>query len=165
MPAAAPERRSPAPSAPPLRPTPPAERVSPPPPEPAGEAPLFPAPDAAKADLSGRWDLRQETDSTSGEPMTLGYRVNLLQDGNRVHGRGFKTIDNGVTLLPSERTPIEIEGRIEGNELVLNFTDISRDVTSRGTMRYRLGPGGSLRGRFSRDDAAGSGSSSAHRVP
>ena len=102
--------------------------------------------------------------STSDEPLTLGYRVNLLQDGNRVHGKGFKTIENGVTLLPSERTPIEIEGRIEGNELVLNFTDITRDVTSRGVIRYRLGPGGSLRGRFSRDDAAGSGSSSAHRV-
>ena len=88
-----------------------------------------------------------------------------MQDGNRVHGRGYKTIENGVTLLPSERTPIEIEGRIEGNELVLNFTDISRDVTSRGVMRYRLGPGSALRGRFSRDDAAGAGSSSAHRLP
>jgi serine/threonine-protein kinase len=127
-----------------------------------------PAPEAPKTDLSGRWDLRQDSDPTSDEPSgggTLGYRVNLMQDGNRVHGRGYKTVENGVTLLPSERTPIEIEGRIEGNELVLNFTDISRDVTSRGTMRYRLGPGGALRGRFSRDDAAGSGSSSAHRVP
>ncbi|PYQ08135.1 MAG: hypothetical protein DMF82_02120 [Acidobacteria bacterium] len=165
VPAAVPaRRRSPAPTPEPLTPTPPVARVRQPPPEPVAEAPAPPAAEAPKPDFSGRWDLRQDPDSTSDEPLTLGYRVNLLQDGNRVHGKGFKTIENGVTLLPSERTPIEIEGRIEGNELVLNFTDITRDVTSRGVIRYRLGPGGSLRGRFSRDDAAGSGSSSAHRV-
>jgi eukaryotic-like serine/threonine-protein kinase len=163
IPSATPARRPPAREPELAKPIAPVERVRQPPPEPAAEAP--PASDAPKADFSGRWDLRQEPDATSDQPMTLGYRVNLLQDGNRVHGRGFKTIENGVTLLPSERTPIDIEGRIEGNELVLNFTDISRDVTSRGTIRYRLGPGGALRGRFSRDDAAGSGSSSAHRVP
>jgi eukaryotic-like serine/threonine-protein kinase len=165
VPAATPARHSPAPTPQPLTPAPPVARVRQPPPEPVAEPPAPLAAEAPRPDFSGRWDLRQETDSTSDEPITLGYRVNLLQEGNRVHGKGFKTIDNGVTLLPSERTPIEIEGRIEGNELVLNFTDISRDVTSRGVMRYRLGPGGALRGRFSRDDATGSGRSSAQRIP
>jgi hypothetical protein len=97
--------------------------------------------------------------------MTLGYRVNLSQDGNRVHGRGFKTSENGVLLLPSQRTPIEVEGRIEGNDLVLSFTEIGRDRTSRGTIRYRLTSGGAMRGRFSSDAADSSGTSSAHRVP
>jgi hypothetical protein len=96
--------------------------------------------------------------------MSLGYRLNLLQDGNRVHGRGFKTSENGVFLLPSQRTPIEVEGRIEGDELILNFTEIGRQRTSRGTMRYRLGGTGAMQGRFSSDAAASSGTSSAHRV-
>jgi len=48
--------------------------------------------------------------------------------------------------------------------LILNFTEIGRARTSRGTMRYRLGSGGALRGRFSSDAADSSGTSSAHRV-
>jgi len=69
-----------------------------------------------------------------------------------------------VLLLPSQRTPIEVEGRIDGDVLILNFTEIGRARTSRGTMRYRLGSGGALRGRFSSDAADSSGTSSAHRV-
>ena len=106
-------------------------------------------------------------ESTSYQPfagMTVGYRVNLLQDGNRIHGRGFKTSENGITLLPSQRTLIEVEGRIDGNDLVLNFTDIGRERTSRGTIRYRLGSGDAMRGRFASDAADSSGSSSARRV-
>jgi serine/threonine-protein kinase len=170
----------PAPS--PARPQgpPPVERVQLPPPEPPADPddaadvppPATPPPSATppppRTDLGGRWDLRQDVQSTNYQPfagMTLGYRVNLSQDGNRVHGRGFKTSENGVLLLPSQRTPIEVEGRIEGNDLVLNFTEIGRDRTSRGTIRYRLGPGGAMRGRFSSDAADSSGTSSAHRVP
>ena len=164
---------SPAPLPSPLKVTPPTPRARPPAPEPAPadeEADLPPPPssDSPRADLSGRWDVRQDVESTSYEPLagtTLGYRVNLWQDGDRIHGRGFKTSENGVMLLPSQRTRIEVEGRIEGNELVLHFTDIGRDRTSRGTIRYRLGLGGALRGRFSSDAANSSGPSSAHRVP
>ena len=165
-----PTRPSPAPS--PSHPSPPplVEPVRQPPPEPPADAdeeadasPL----DAPRSGLSGRWDLRQDVESTSYQPfagMTVGYRVNLLQDGNRIHGRGFKTSENGITLLPSQRTLIEVEGRIDGNDLVLNFTDIGRERTSRGTIRYRLGSGDAMRGRFASDAADSSGSSSARRV-
>ena len=121
----------------------------------------------SRTDVSGRWDLRQDVQSTSHDAfagMSVGYRLNLLQDGNRVHGRGFKTSENGVLLLPSQRTPIEVEGRIEGDQLVLNFTEIGRARTSRGTIRYRLGTSGAMQGQFSSDAANSSGSSSAHRV-
>jgi serine/threonine-protein kinase len=167
-----PARPAPTPSPERLKPRPPFERVAQPAPERAldvddADAPLARDAPTARPDLTGRWDLRQEVESTSYEPfsgMSLGYRLNLLQDGNRVHGRGFKTSENGVFLLPSQRTPIEVEGRIEGDELILNFTEIGRQRTSRGTMRYRLGGTGAMQGRFSSDAAASSGTSSAHRV-
>jgi hypothetical protein len=107
-------------------------------------------------------------ESTSYEPfagMNLGYRLNLVQDGNRVHGRGQKISEDGVLLLPSQRTPIEVEGRIEGDQLVLHFTEIGARRVSRGTMRWRLGPGMTLRGRFSSDAADSSGPSIARRLP
>jgi hypothetical protein len=151
---------------------PPVERIRPPISEPfadlgaeTGSTPAEAPP--SRADVSGRWDLRQDVKSTSYEPfagMSVGYRLNLLQDGDRVHGRGFKTSENGVLLLPSQRTPIEVEGRIEGDQLVLNFTEIGRARTSRGTIRYRLGTSGAMQGQFSSDAASSSGSSSAQRV-
>jgi len=172
MATASPTRPSPTPSPERLKALPPVEQVRPPPPDPSADvndeadSPLA-EPPSSRTDVSGRWDLRQDVQSTSYEPfagMTVGYRINLLQDGNRVHGRGFKTSENGVLVLPSQRTPIEVEGRIEGDQLVLNFTEIGRERTSRGTIRYRMGGSGAMQGQFSSDAANSSGSSSAHRV-
>jgi serine/threonine-protein kinase len=173
MATANPTRPSPTPSPERLKALPPVEQVRPPPPaEPSADvndvadSPLAEAP-PARTDVSGRWDLRQDVQSTSHEPfagMSVGYRLNLLQDGTRVHGRGFKTSENGIILLPSQRTPIEVEGRIEGDQLVLNFTEIGRERISRGTMRYRLGGSGAMQGQFSSDAANSRGTSSARRV-
>jgi len=172
MATAVPTHPSPTPLPERLKTPPPVERVRQPPPEPpadlsdeADSPPTEAAP--SRSDVSGRWDLRQDVQSTSYGPfsgMSVGYRLNLSQDGNRVHGRGFKTSENGVLLLPSQRSPIEVEGRIEGDQLVLNFTEIGRERTSRGTMRYRLGRNGAMQGQFSSDAANSSGSSSARRV-
>jgi hypothetical protein len=155
------------------RPTPaPAEADEPTPePDPEPEEPEptpTPTPTPPPGDINGRWELRNDVESTSYEPfagMNLGYRLNLVQDGQRVHGRGQKISENGVMLLPSQRTPIEVEGRILGDQLVLHFTEIGSQRTSRGTMRWRFGPGSTLRGRFSSDAADSSGPSVARRLP
>jgi serine/threonine-protein kinase len=169
-----PERPAPTPTP---RPTPRATAVPVVEPEPSPEpdvqpdqpAPTpTPTPTPTPGDINGRWELRNDVESTSYEPfagMNLGYRLNLVQDGNRVHGRGQKISENDVLLLPSQRTAIEVEGRIEGNQLVLHFTEIGARRTSRGTMRWRIAPGSMLRGRFSSDAAESSGPSVARRLP
>jgi hypothetical protein len=165
----------------PVRPTPTPTPVPRPVTPPPTEAPEEPEPDTQAAepeptstptpptsDIGGRWELHHDVESTSRQAfagMNLGYRLNLVQDGVRVHGRGQKISENGVSLLPSQRTPIEVEGRIEGDQLVLHFTEIGSERTSRGTMRWRMGPGSTLRGRFSSDAADSSGSSVARRLP
>jgi eukaryotic-like serine/threonine-protein kinase len=134
----------------------------------AAEPEPTPTPTPPPSDIGGRWELHHDVESTSHQAfagMDLGYRLNLVQDGARVHGRGQKISENGVLLLPSQRTPIEVEGRIEGDQLVLHFTEIGSARTSRGTMRWRMGPGSTLRGRFSSDAADSSGSSVARRLP
>jgi len=135
--------------------------------EPA-EPEATPTPRPPPSDVNGRWELRNDVEATSYEPfagMNVGYRLNLVQDGDRVHGRGQKISENGVLLLPSQRTPIEVEGRIEGDQLVLHFTEIGAERVSRGTMRYRLRPGPTMRGQFSSDAANSSGSTIARRLP
>jgi serine/threonine-protein kinase len=167
----------------PVRPTPtptPVPRLATPPPLEAPEEPepdteaaepeptSTPTPTPPPSDIGGRWELHHDVESTNRQAfvgMNLGYRLNLVQDGARVHGRGQKISENGVLLIPSQRTPIEVEGRIEGDQLVLHFTEIGSERTSRGTMRWRMGPGSTLRGRFSSDAADSSGSSVARRLP
>jgi hypothetical protein len=174
------ERPAPTPTPrPTARPTPVPAQAPEPTPEPDAEADEAeptpaptprptPTPTPTPGDINGRWELRNDVESTSYQPfagMNLGYRLNLVQDGDRIHGRGQKISENGVLLLPSRRTPIEVEGRIAGDQLVLHFTEIGSERTSRGTMRWRLGPGSTLRGRFSSDAADSAGSSVARRLP
>lgn len=118
--------------------------------------------------VGGQWELVHDVEATSYRPyegMRLGYRILLVQQGNRVYGRGQKVSENGVTLPPGQRTPIDVAGRIEDGQLVLNFTEIGPSRTSRGTIRWRLAPGAELHGRFASDAANSSGVSSGRKLP
>jgi hypothetical protein len=117
--------------------------------------------------ISGRWALTHEVQGTSYQPfqgLRLGYEVTLVQDGNRVHGRGRKVSENGAPLPVSQRTPIDVEGRIEGGQVVLSFTEMGAARMSHGTIRWQLTRGGDADGEFSSDVADSRGSSSGHRL-
>jgi serine/threonine-protein kinase len=183
-------RPSPPPSAPPspipspsLRPSPgPSPFVSPatahasPPPRAAPTVP-DPGPPAAEPiqegpaevpDVGGRWELTNEVESTNHpafEGLKVGYRLRLRQDGARITGTGEKVSENGVLILPSQRTPITVTGTVEGSQVVLRFTEQGAERPSGGVFRWRLSPdGSSLEGRFSSDAAASQGTSVASRV-
>jgi hypothetical protein len=142
----------------------------------AGDAPENPDPgaddgmggDSDSVALDGRWDLTHEIEATSHAPfagMRLGYRLDLRQQGNRVWGRGRKYTENGALLPPDRRTPITVDGRIEGQYLVLNFVEQGGARSSAGTIRWLITPGaGALSGRFASDAAQSSGTSSARRL-
>jgi hypothetical protein len=120
------------------------------------------------SELGGRWDVTHEIEASSHAPyagMRLGYRLTLQQEGNRVFGRGRKYTENGVLLPAEQRTAISVDGRIEGQYLVLSFTEQGASRTSAGTIRLLIAPGGgALQGRFASDAAESSGTSVARRV-
>jgi serine/threonine protein kinase len=155
------------------RPVPSAPRA--PPPEPADEGGDDGAEEedstvpAEPVHLEGRWEMEHQVEATTYEPylgMRLGYVVNLRQDGDRVYGQGRKVSENGTALPPGQRTPIEVAGRIEGGQLVLRFTEIGANRTSRGTIRWTLtAENGAFAGRFASDAANSRGRSSGHRIP
>jgi serine/threonine protein kinase len=142
-----------------------------PPREAAEPAPDEPEPAAANEPfhVAGRWEMQHEVESTQYEAfagLRLGYRLTLVQEGNRVYGQGRKVSENGVMLAPAQRTPIDVAGEIKDGRLVLHFTEIGRERTSRGTIRLQLEPGGTtFHGRFASDAADSSGSSSGRRIP
>jgi eukaryotic-like serine/threonine-protein kinase len=118
--------------------------------------------------VGGRWELTHEIEATSHAPysgLRIGYRLNLRQDGDRVYGHGRKYSENGVPLPPGQRTAISVEGRIEGQYLVLDFVEQGAYRSSVGTIRWLMSPGaGAMQGRFASDAAQSSGTSVARRV-
>jgi cytoskeletal protein RodZ len=117
--------------------------------------------------ISGQWWLTTRVDSSAYklyEGLTLGYALQLEQRGNRITGSGHKVSENGRTLRPDSRTPIAVEGKLNGQRLDLKFTERGSRRVSGGTMVLEVGDDGSLRGTFSSDAAQSRGTSQATRM-
>jgi hypothetical protein len=133
----------------------------------AGAASGVDEPVAPRAsDLSGTWHVtnRVEAADYSGyKNMTLGFQLTLRQRGRQVVGDGYKLSENGKPLPARRRTPLSVEGHLDGERLVLNFTERGAARTSAGRFVLHRADDGSLRGRFTSDAARSSGSSTAVR--
>ena len=121
----------------------------------------------AGSDVSGRWELTlvERSSQDAGAPRRGGYRLLLQQEGDRVVGRGFKLSENGVAVSEEERTAIEVEGHVEGTNLVLTYVERGGGAYNSGSMRWAIAPDGrGLSGRFAADVGQGGGASVARRV-
>jgi penicillin-binding protein 1A len=125
-------------------------------------------PKAAGSDLSGWWELTNTIASTnyaSYRGLRLTYRLQLEQDGDRLTGRGQKWAEEGAPVSAAARSPISVTGRIEGNKVVLQFTERGAKRSTTGSFSWTLGPNGNaLRGSFWSTAADTSGSSVARRM-
>jgi hypothetical protein len=145
-----------------------AEREVPPPAAEPAEADAVDR-DAAvpRAGIDGWWLLTNSIESTSYpgyRGLRLGYRVLLNQDGNRVTGRGMKWSENGRELPPTQRTPIELTGTVDGARVRVRFVEHGRRRTTTGSFSWRLAPDrASLRGDFASTAADTRGSSVAFK--
>ena len=121
----------------------------------------------SKGDLAGWWMLTSQVEGSSVDAykdLTLGFRLQLDQRGTRVRGHGVKWTENGRALPSRGRTPITVEGTIDGDRLALTFTERGARRTSKGSFDMALASDGSLDGRFSTDAAQSSGRAHAVRM-
>lgn len=122
---------------------------------------------AATDDVSGVWTVVTQVERTSYrgfEGLHLGYRLQLEQVGNRVIGTGQKISENGRPLRGRARTPIRVQGTIDGERVELTFTERGAQRTSRGKFVLLVEADGQLRGRFSSTAANSSGIVQARRA-
>ena len=131
--------------------------------EPAEEPAEVPAP------LTGWWQLTTRiTDSRMEryEGLELGFRVHLSQDGGRITGEGTKWSEAGARLSGGRRTPIRLEGELDGDTLVLSFDEQGSRRASGGVLRFRREAGGrAFGGGFSSDAAGSRGVATLRRLP
>lgn len=117
--------------------------------------------------LSGSWRLTNRVRSASVgafEGLELGFQLKLQQEGDYVFGTGYKVTENGEPLAGDGRTPIFVEGTLNGRHLELTFTERGRRRTSGGTLELNVAEDGMLRGVFAGDAAHARGASVARRV-
>ncbi len=106
----------------------------------------------------------ERSSMNSFKDLTLGFRMELVQTGNRVRGHGVKWLENGRPLASRSRTPMTVDGMIEGRRLALTFTERGARRISRGRFEMQLADNGWLHGRFSSDAARSSGRAQAVRT-
>ena len=118
-------------------------------------------------ELTGSWMLTSHVEHSNKDvfkDLTLGFRLQLDQTGDRIRGQGLKWIENGRRVASRARTPIAIDGTIENGRLILTFTERGTRRTSQGTLNLQRADDGSLHGRFSTDAARSSGRAQAVRL-
>jgi hypothetical protein len=122
---------------------------------------------ATPQNLSGSWTLTNRVRSASRgdfENLELGFQLKLQQQGDYVFGTGYKVSENGRPLAGEGRTPIFVEGTLNGRRLELTFTERGRRRTSGGTLLLDVAEDGTLRGAFASDAANARGASVARKV-
>lgn len=123
---------------------------------------------AAGQDLSGWWELTNTiaaTNYAAYRGLRLTYRLQIEQDGDRLTGRGQKWAEEGAPVSAAARSPISVTGRIEGNKIILQFTEQGAKRATTGSFSWTLASNGNaLHGSFWSTAADTSGSSVARRM-
>ncbi|HEY4424451.1 MAG TPA: DUF4388 domain-containing protein [Pyrinomonadaceae bacterium] len=149
----------------PSRPTPVEQPVSP-------AAKLAPAsvkenkkPLSAVRDLSGKWTVVNSIDTTaygSFKNMKIGFDLSIDQTGSTFTGRGRKVSENGRSLPANSRTPIHVQGSINGDRIEATFIEDGTARKSNGRFVWRIDKSGrGLTGNFATTAARSSGKSAA----
>jgi hypothetical protein len=122
---------------------------------------------AAARDLSGRWNIVNTVNKTSYrsfDNMEIGFNLSIEQNGKGFTGSGQKVSENGRTLRAGSRTPIQVEGLINGDRVEATFYEQGTARKTNGRFVWRIDKAGRLTGTFNSTAARTSGKSTARKV-
>lgn len=117
--------------------------------------------------LAGEWKVINTVEKTAYKPydaMEVGFRLRIKQTGKDFTATGEKFSENGRNLPAKSRTPIQLTGSIDGDEIVATFVEDGLMRRSNGRFVWRLQSGG-LTGTFVSTAANSSGKSAATKQP
>lgn len=123
-----------------------------------------PADDVESPSLSGDWSMNTRVVSSNlqrYEGLRLEYQLRLRQVGNNVTGTGYKLREND--RLVATKTPITLQGDVDGDRVVLTFQERGARRPSAGKLVLLRESDDVLRGRFSSDAAQSTGIVDARR--
>jgi len=122
----------------------------------------------AVQDPSGKWNIVNSVDTTayrSFKNMKIGFALSINQTGTSFTGTGLKVSENGRSLPAGSRTPIQVQGSINGDRIEATFVEDGTARKSNGKFMWRLDRNGrGLTGSFATTAARSSGKSAASRL-
>jgi uncharacterized protein DUF4388 len=122
----------------------------------------------AVRDLSGKWSIVNSVDTSSYQSfrnMKIGFDLSIDQTGSTFTGKGRKVSENGHSLPASSRTPIHVQGSINGDRIEATFIEEGSARKSNGKFVWRLDKSGrGLTGNFATTAARSRGKSAAIRL-
>lgn len=92
-------------------------------------------------DLTGEWRVINTIEKTafkSFSNMQVGFHLTINQNGNEFTASGEKFFENGQTLPVAQRTPIRVQGSIDGDKVVATFTEDGRVRRTNGRFVWKL---------------------------
>lgn len=121
----------------------------------------------AARDLSGTWNVVNTVETTSYSTyknMKIGFHLSINQTGTTFTGNGKKVSENGRSLPAASRTPIQVQGSINGDRIEAIFSEAGSARKSNGRFIWRMDKAGrGLSGNFATTAARSSGKSAATR--
>ncbi|HJT30342.1 MAG TPA: DUF4388 domain-containing protein [Pyrinomonadaceae bacterium] len=122
----------------------------------------------AVRDVSGKWTVVNSVETTayrSFKNMKIGFDLSIDQTGSTFTGKGRKVSENGRSLPANSRTPIHVQGSINGDRIEATFIEEGSARKSNGTFVWRLDKSGrGLTGNFATTAARSRGKSAAIRL-
>ena len=119
-------------------------------------------------ELSGEWTIVNTVETTSYRSfknMKIGFDLSIDQTGSTFTGKGQKVSENGRSLPANSRTPIQVQGSINGDRIEATFIEEGSARKSNGKFVWRLDKSGrGLTGNFATTAARSKGKSAAIRM-
>ena len=118
-------------------------------------------------DLTGKWNVVNTVHTTgyrSFQNLQIGFAVSINQTGRTFTAQGQKISENGRSLPASSRTPIHLQGTIDGDKIEATFSEQGTLRKTSGRFVWKIDPAsGGLTGTFASTAARTSGKSTARR--
>lgn len=118
-------------------------------------------------DLTGKWNVVNTVHTTgykSFQNLQIGFAVSINQTGRTFTAQGQKISENGRSLPASSRTPIQLQGTIDGDKIEATFFEQGTLRKTSGRFVWKIDPAsGALTGTFASTAARTSGKSTARR--
>lgn len=123
--------------------------------------------DKTDRDLTGNWNLVNTVHNSSYrsfQNLRIGFALSINQTGKTFTAQGQKVSENGRSLPASERTPIQLNGAINGDRIEATFFEQGSARKSSGRFVWKIDrAGGRLTGTFASTAARATGQSTAKR--
>lgn len=121
----------------------------------------------ATPDLTGEWNVVNTVDTTayrSFQNLRIGFALSINQTGTTFTAKGRKVSENGRSLPAASRTPIELQGVINGDRIEATFSEQGSTRKTNGRFVWKIDrAAGGLTGTFASTAARTSGKSTATR--